>query len=342
MKINLREIKRSTVIHIIVWAIIFSLPYIFSPPGTNNNPKQNAFLGFISITTFFWMGLFYFNANVLIPEFLYKRKYLVYLGLVVLMYGTAILAFSFLFKILLPDAPFKFLSTAGWNILPFLFIIMVSATYKTIYDRIKADEIADEKQREDLKTELSFLRSQISPHFLFNVLNNIVSLVRLKSDQLEPTILKLSSLMQYMLYDTDEEKVLLTDEAEYLQSYIDLQQQRFGSKVKINALLNVTNNAHTIEPMLLIPFVENAFKHGVGLIDKPEINIELNTKQDELYFFVQNKYNATNINDSKDKTSGIGLANVKRRLELLYGKDQDLTIKKDGNLYSVALQLKLK
>ncbi|HEY1869903.1 MAG TPA: GHKL domain-containing protein, partial [Chitinophagaceae bacterium] len=89
-------------------------------------------------------------------------------------------------------------------------------------------------------------------------------------------------------------------------------------------------------------FVENAFKHGIGLIDRPEINVELNTKQDALYFFVQNKYNAANVDDSKDKTSGIGLANVQRRLELLYGKDHDLVIKKDKELYSVALQLKLK
>jgi two-component system, LytTR family, sensor kinase len=146
--------------------------------------------------------------------------------------------------------------------------------------------------------------------------------------------------MQYMLYDTDEEKVLLIDEAQYLQSYIDLQQQRFGAKIKISAALNVAGSTNAIEPMLLIPFVENAFKHGVGLIDKPEINIELYTKENELYFFVQNKYSVAN--DTKDKTSGIGLANVQRRLELLYGKDFNLALKKEDNLYTVSLQIKLK
>ena len=153
----------------------------------------------------------------------------------------------------MPNTRYDLRSAAGWNILPFLSIILVSTTYKTIYDRIKADAIAEEKQKENLKTELSFLRSQISPHFLFNVLNNIVALVRLKSDQLEPTILKLSSLMQYMLYDTDEEKVLLTDEAQYLQSYIDLQQQRFGSKVKITGIIkcqrrHTSNRTYAIDP----------------------------------------------------------------------------------------------
>jgi LytS/YehU family sensor histidine kinase len=167
-----------------------------------------------------------------------------------------------------------------------------------------------------------------------------VSLVRLKSDELEPTVLKLSSLLQYMLYDTDEEKVALADEAQYLQSYIDLQQQRFGAKVKITASLNVNGSTHSIEPMLLIPFVENAFKHGIGLIDKPEIKIELNTTENLLYFFVQNKYNPANV--VKDKTSGIGLANVQRRLALLYGKDYHLTIKAEDNIYAVSLQIKLK
>jgi LytS/YehU family sensor histidine kinase len=285
------------------------------------------------------MGLFYLNASVLIPKFLYRKKYLVYLLLIVLLYGAVISLFAFLFKIWLPKAPYDLRSAAGWNILPFLFMVLVSTTYKTIYDRIKADTIAEEKQRENLKTELSFLRSQISPHFLFNVLNNIVALVRLKSDQLEPTVLKLSSLMQYMLYDTDEEKVLLMDEAQYLQSYIDLQQQRFGSRVKIVASLNVIDNTHFIEPMLLIPFVENAFKHGVGLIDKPEINIELYTKENVLHFSVQNKYDSANT--IKDQTSGIGLTNVKRRLELLHGKEHKLTINKDNKFYSVSLQIKL-
>jgi len=146
--------------------------------------------------------------------------------------------------------------------------------------------------------------------------------------------------MQYMLYDTDEEKVLLSDEVQYLQSYTDLQQQRFGSKLKISSSLKVSDNTQEIEPMLLIPFVENAFKHGIGLIENPEINIELYINENVLYFFVKNRYNPANV--AKDKISGIGLANVQRRLELLYGKDYNLNIKTGGNIYSVSLQIKLK
>src|SRR5215210_8289006 len=105
-------------------------------------------------------------------------------------------------------------------------------------DKLQADRLASEKETENLKTELAFLRSQVSPHFMFNVLNNMVSLARKKSEQLEPSLIKLSSLLRYMLYETDEEKVLLEREVEYLQSYIDLQKQRFGSKVKVNLVID--------------------------------------------------------------------------------------------------------
>lgn len=342
MKIRLLTIKRSTLIHIIVWAILFALPYIFSLHNTKKNPTDNAILFFTTCTTVFWMGLFYLNAVILIPQFLYKKKYAAYLFIIIICYCALVCIFWLIFGMIVPGAPNHFLHGAGWNAFPFLFTMLVSTTYKTIYDRIQADTIAEEKQKENLKTELSFLRSQISPHFLFNVLNNIVSLVRLKSDQLESTVLKLSSLMQYMLYDTDEDKVLLSDEIQYLQSYIDLQQQRFGSKVKVTASLHADDESAMIEPMLLIPFVENAFKHGVGIIEKPEINITLDVKENVLNFSVQNKFNAANVTDSKDKASGIGLVNVERRLELLYGKDQHLNITKQHELYSVSLEIKLR
>jgi sensor histidine kinase YesM len=207
-------------------------------------------------------------------------------------------------------------------------------------DKVRSEKLLMEKQQETLKTELSFLRSQISPHFVLNVLNNVVALVRLKSDYLEPTIMKLSSLMKYMLYETNEEKVLLKSEAEYLQSYIDLQQQRFGEKVKVNTHIQLDSEWYEIEPMLLIPFVENAFKHGVGLIEKPQIDISLQTINNMLTFSVHNKFN-NSVVEMKDKTSGIGLANVKRRLELLYGSGHLLSVKQKDDWFIVFLTINL-
>jgi LytS/YehU family sensor histidine kinase len=146
--------------------------------------------------------------------------------------------------------------------------------------------------------------------------------------------------MQYMLYDTDEERVPLSKEVEYLQSYIDLQKQRFGNKVPITVSLDSPRGFLEIEPMLLIPFVENAFKHGVGLIDQPSINIELCVREKTLYFKVRNRYNMSSA-EVKDKTSGIGLSNVKRRLKLLYGNLQRLDISRDNGWFIVSLQLNL-
>lgn len=244
------------------------------------------------------------------------------------------------------DIPFRFIGVLTFNLAPYSLTIAAGILYRMLGDKVRADRLARQKQEENLKTELSFLRSQVSPHFLFNVLNNITALARKKSDELEPTIVKLSSLMRYMLYEANEEKVLLKTEVEYLSSYIELQRQRFGDKVKIAVQLdNLEQPDARIEPMLLIPFVENAFKHGVGFIPEPSITISLTAAEGELVFSVNNKCNKDD-NELKDTASGIGLANVSRRLSLLYGEAHVLDIQKetdvDNNIwFSITLHVKL-
>ena len=242
---------------------------------------------------------------------------------------------------MLTQRHFMLVNSVVFNTAPFILTLAVSTVIGMIQDRNRTVKLLTEKHEENMKTELSFLRSQISPHFLFNVLNNMLALARLKSAELEPTIFKLSSLMRYMLYEAAEEKVLLKKEIEYLQSYIDLQQQRLGSKVKLSVMMSMSEDHFEIAPMVLIPFIENAFKHGIGNIENPQIEIDLYTKTDILYFMVRNKFNAT-IKEEKDKTSGIGLVNVKRRLDLLYGKDHTLLITDKNDCFTVSLQLNLK
>jgi LytS/YehU family sensor histidine kinase len=168
----------------------------------------------------------------------------------------------------------------------------------------------------------------------------MVALARKQSELLEPSLIKLSSLMRYMLYETGEQKVLLEKETEYLQSYIDLQQQRFGKKLMVNVTLPAADKQYEIEPMLLIPFVENAFKHGTGMIENAQIDISLTALNDRLQFTVKNKYDPT-TNEVRDAEGGIGLGNVQRRLELLYASKHKLEISKDKNTFSVSLQLQL-
>jgi LytS/YehU family sensor histidine kinase len=238
------------------------------------------------------------------------------------------------------DRPHHEFYTNFFLLIPFIFLWSISTLFRLALDKAKTDRLLKEKENENLKTELSFLRSQVSPHFLFNVLNNMVALARLKSEKLEPSLIKLSGLMRYMLYESDEEKVPLSKEIEYVTSYIDLQRLRFGNDLELKVQMDANNGYHLIEPMLLIPFIENAFKHGICLIDKPEIDIDLQVNKDILDFRVRNKYNGT-TDEIKDKTSGIGLANVVRRLNLLYEKRHILSIQEQDGWFTVSLQLKL-
>lgn len=328
-------------IHLLAWSAVFLMPYIFNTENEVAEDKDSlAFRNLNTVTNFLWMGLFYINAYILIPSLLYKKKYVLYPLSLLVSFVLIMLIHGALFIPLVPGHDFNFYTSSAHNIVPFLFTIMVSTTYKIIYDKLKADTLAAEIQKENLKTELSFLRSQISPHFLFNVLNNIVAMVRIGSSELEPTVIRLSSLLQYMLYETDEEKVLLRNEVDYLKDYIDLQRLRFSSKLIINASFDIQEPAKTIEPMLLIPFIENAFKHGIGLLEIPEINISLSSKDNLIDFQASNRYLANDM--AKDKTSGIGLTNVKRRLELLYPGRHELNINSRDGWFFVHLKLFVK
>lgn len=330
--------------HIIAWAVIFLLPYIFTSAyydtGENELHGNTTFLYLDTVTKLFWVGLFYLNTEMLVAALVYKKRYILFVFVQVILFSCIMLIHGGFFKLMITGKNFNFITSSSHNIITFLFTVIASIAYKTISDRSKSQKEAYERTQENLKTELSFLRSQISPHFLFNVMNNIAAMVRLKSDELEPTVHKLSSLMQYMLYETDEEKVLLQSEIENLQSYIDLQRQRFSEKLILHVLLDVKENWHAIEPMLLIPFVENAFKHGTGLVLNPEIVIELKAENNKLYFIVKNKFIETET--VKDKTSGIGLVNLKRRLELLYDNRHHLTINKTNDWFIASLVLTFK
>lgn len=334
--------------HMAAWILLFSLPYLLRPSYNPNDVKHlqpaNATASFITsrINDLMLICFFYLNAGVLITQLFYKKKYLWY----VLAVGLCFTAFSFAsFSVLktftFTDQFFSFRKHLPFCVFSFLFILACSIAYKTIKDKMEADNLARERQNENLKTELSLLRSQVSPHFMFNVLNNMVALARKQSELLEPSLIKLSSLMRYMLYETGEQKVSLEKETEYLQSYIDLQLQRFGKKLIVNVDVNPSDKQYEIEPMLLIPFVENAFKHGTGMIEHPQIDISLHAAGNILYFSVKNKYDAAS-QEVKDDASGIGLANVQRRLELLYSNHKhELVISRDNNIFNISLQIHL-
>jgi LytS/YehU family sensor histidine kinase len=283
-------------------------------------------------------SLFYWNYLFLVPKVYFKRNFRYYLlGLVVSFIVFTELAILITYHLLPIEARDNITFIAPLP--PFLLIIMIGLSLRLIGDKQRKEKEIAARETENLKSELSFLRSQVSPHFLFNVMNNVVSLARLQPQKVEPTLIKLSSLMRYMLYESDEKKVAITKEVEYLQAYIDLQALRFGDDVKVTFQHDIQENV-LIEPMLFIPFVENAFKHGVGLIQNPEINIFLENKNNILIFKCLNKYKY-DPNDSKDDASGIGLRNVQRRLELLYPALHQLNIEENRDWFEVHLTIKM-
>jgi len=192
------------------------------------------------------------------------------------------------------------------------------------------------KQNKD--SELAMLRSQVNPHFLFNTLNNIYSLVSRKSDHAAGAVMKLSSIMRYMLYDANHQTVPLEKELEYIQSYIDLQQLRIKKKDFIEFNIQGDHRHRDIAPMLLIPFVENAFKHGNKKAGTPGIIIYFDADNNKIQFSITNYvYNDDSI--IKDEAGGIGLKNVKRRLELLYPDKYTLDITQKDKMFKVSLEI---
>ena len=332
-------------IHAVAWIVLFSLPYLLRQshnPNEASTPKPentNAMFIISLVNEALLIVLFYLNALVLIPRLLYRKKYPLYTLAIVFYYAIYVFALWALWKNF-TEMHISFEAHLVVSLFIFLFILACSTAYKTIGDKFIQDNLAKAKETEHLKTELSLLRSQASPHFMFNVLNNMVALARKHSEELEPSLIKFSSLMRYMLYETDEEKVSLESEAEYLQSYIDLQQQRLSKKVTVTVNLCKGDKTYEIDPMLLIPFVENAFKHGTGFIENPHIDIELKATNNILYFRVSNKYDPAS-QQVKDKASGIGLANVRRRLDLLHRGKYKLDITKENSVFTVSLQINL-
>lgn len=219
------------------------------------------------------------------------------------------------------------------NVLPYTIDIIFGMTFYFIqyaqYKELQQKELIIQNRL----SELSFLRSQINPHFLFNNLNNIYSLVYHKSDQALSAIAGLSELLRYMLYDTNE-LVPLNKETEYIEKYVLLQKLRFEKPFEIN-LSFPGDNLIKIPPLLFIPFVENAFKHGDLSLEGDPVCIELKTGGNKVYFHCRNR----KAEHKTDSTGGIGVENVKRRLEILYPGKHQLEIIDDADWFTVNLEL---
>ena len=194
--------------------------------------------------------------------------------------------------------------------------------------------------RENLETELKFLKSQIHPHFLFNTLNNLYALTLKKSDKAPETVLKLSELLDFMLYDCNASKIYLHKELQLVKNYIDLEKLRYNDDLTIQFDVMGEITKTEIAPLLILPFIENCFKHGISeQTDSSWINISLNVKNNLMTLVVENSRSTKSQEDHKGYKEGIGIENVRRRLQLLYTGKHKLEISEVDHIYSVKLEL---
>ena len=231
----------------------------------------------------------------------------------------------------------------GLHITLLVIYLGFSFLYGFVEEWQRNEDLKRELAEDKLKTELTYLKSQVNPHFLFNTLNNLYSMAQdAEADDLASGIARLARLMRYMIYESSADTVPLSMEINLIQNYIEIQKLRFHEDDNIAIEMDVAGSfAHcAMPPMLLLPFVENAFKHGISLDQDSTINILLKITGDELYFTVGNTvhHDQTMVDE---RYRGLGLANVKKRLQLLYGRQHSLEIQQEGNFFTVKLVINL-
>lgn len=295
------------------------------------------------INLFFYMAIVYFNLYYLVPNYLNHKRFLTYIGLLILatIIITPIKVILFYFKFShLPSAQRELVLNQEWYFLFTFFVAGSSTIFKIITDWARQLKAQQELENQTMQSELRFLRSQINPHFLFNTLNSLYALTLKKSDTAPEIVIKLSDIMRYMLYECNEKQVLLSKEVAYLQNYLDLERLRQGNKLDIRFDIKGRVGAQKIAPLMFIPFLENSFKHGLSHhLNKGFVYMELTAGDDSIDFFIENSKPDAPPPQNHRRSGGIGLVNVRRRLDLLYPGKYSLKIEDTPKSYAVRLHL---
>lgn len=350
---SLPEVRNVTqsrlLLHLFFWTVyvvFFGLLY-----GSYIDDYYNAFMVEL-VELPFKMGLVYFNMYYLMPRYLLQKRYLEFFVYLLLLMGAigALMQFILLPFLIHPIfCPttctednltfYRFIK----NIVNINYVVAITAVIALLKNWYSHQQAARNLTQDKLETELKVLKAQIHPHFLFNTLNSLYALTLKKSDTAPEMVLKLSSLMDYMLYEANAARVPLQKELDYIQNYIALERMRYGDRVDVRFTESGNMAGIQIAPMLLLPFVENAFKHGVSTETKNAwVRIDVKVTGRKLVLLVENcKCGDRASNSSRDMASGIGLKNLQRRLELLYENHYVLEIEDEPESYAARLELDL-
>jgi hypothetical protein len=347
MKIKVRQV----LIHLVGCVLFLAVPFYMGPEGIHqftdifhDKNLLREFFAFILLLIFF-----YLNYLVLTPKFLISKKYFLYIAIFIGIFLLIILIPRFLIPfqehgppdiLRIPDSfrpsftPEK-RPPIHWT---HDFFVFLAVTFFSIV--LKMANRLKQTEKEKLSSELSYLKAQINPHFLFNTLNGIYSLAIEKSDYTATAVVKLSAMMRYVINETERDFVPLEKEINYIGDYIELQKIRLDDATEVKYEVRGEIFGKKISPLLLIPFIENAFKFGVNPEMQSIIVIKVEIIENELHLKVKN--NKVNIPVNTANSSGVGIENAKTRLQLLYPGKHSLTFGDNGIEFFVDLSLNLK
>lgn len=336
--------------HVIIWTIILIVPmYIMSREGTFDSKP---YIGYLIRTGIFAI-LFYINYLYLIDKLLFNKKFLQYIfiniGLIILLFLLQQYLVDLVMKPMEGTAPR--MGRSGGPRPPFvmrlvseylltIFVVGLSVAIKTTI-RWYRDSINFEKQKSiQLEADLRNLRSQLNPHFLFNTLNNIYSLIAIDQSRAQDAVHRLSNLLRFVMYDNEEKFVPINKELEFTQNYIDLMKLRLSPNVKLNVTIENPGTQDMIASLMFITLIENAFKHGINNEGDSFIDISILVDPNKgVICTVENSYFEKAKNDIETRNSGIGLANLSRRLELLYPDKHEFVVERRTNSFFALLRI---
>lgn len=355
-------------LHLLAWTILLGLPLYFIKRWQIGKD----FIWLYYINTLISGIIFYVNYLFLAPRFFFSnKKYIYYLSVLILIgcfYFVSDISNKLVFRYAsdrsqreqfekrperqngnLPPGgaavmarpgppPFRGIHLYNYSFTS-VFLIFFSLGLRGLERHSRMENLQKETEKEKLNSELAFLKSQISPHFFFNTLNNIYSLISINAEDSQKAVLKLSKLMRYLLYDSEKGKTTLSNELDFMTNYIDLMKLRMNDKVRLDISFPEKFLDRTIPPLLFVPFIENAFKHGISYRDPSFINISLETDEESVTFRCENSMHGKKEETTPDH-KGIGLENASKRINLLFPGRHDLKIIRSDSEFEVNLKLK--
>jgi LytS/YehU family sensor histidine kinase len=289
--------------------------------------------------------LVYLTNYLLIPRLLYRKHYWVFgFSFLLMILASSLMKMYILARLMGNPQAFDLSNNLKGriydNVLPHILLVSTGAAFKLLLDQLRSQKRMAELAREKSEAELNFLKSQINPHFVFNSLNSIYFLIDKENTEARNTLLRFADLLRYQLYECNENSIGIEKEVEFLKDYIHLQELRKDKQYNINLSIAPDLKGFSIPPLLLIPFVENAFKHiSHHLRENNYVKVEMNRVNGYFTFVVSNSKD--DRERSTEPPGGIGLINVKRRLDLLFPGRHQLDIQNTGSSFEVKLKLKV-